>query len=141
MKKKEIICELCGAKMVEYKHGLSKGLMRVLHKVIQACDGRIDEFEFKDIKLNYNEGSNFQKLRYWGLIEKVGDADGKGGIWKLTEKALSFSQGNLTLQKFARTYRGNWVAYEGENVGIEEITGGWKYRPDYAREALPHEKG
>ena len=131
------ICEYCGAKIVQYKHGLSKSLMRVLYRIIKDCNGEVGIFEFKNIKLSYNEGSNFQKLRYWGLIEKVGDDEGKGGTWMLTQTGLSFACGELSLQKFAKTYRGELVCHEGEDVKIEDITGGWKWRIDYAREAEP----
>lgn len=131
-------CEYCGAKMVEYKHGLSKGLMRVLYRVILLCGGVVNEFEIKDVALSYNQRCNFQKLRYWGLIKKIGDFDGKGGTWALTSKGLSFACGELFLPKFARTYRGELVAQEGESIKVEDITGGWKFRPEYADDAIPH---
>jgi hypothetical protein len=135
----EKVCEHCGAKIVEYKHGLSKGLIRVLYHIIRECEGQPQEFEFCNIKLTYNEGSNFQKLRYWKLIEKVGDFDGKGGTWKLTARGISFARGEISLPKFAMTYRGELVSHEGDNVKVYEVVDGWRFRPDYASEAVPHE--
>jgi hypothetical protein len=35
------LCEHCGAKLVEYRHGLSKGLMRSLYKLARAGGGQV----------------------------------------------------------------------------------------------------
>jgi len=135
MKKVEI-CEHCGAKTVEYKHGLSKSLMRAFIKFVIAVDcqpwGIAD---FSALDLTYSQGSNFQKLRYWKLIEKVGDPEGKGGQWRLTSRGAAFAKGGIWLPIFAWTYRGDVTDHEGDLKTIDQITGGWKYRPEYAREA------
>ena len=122
--------------MVEYKHGLSKALVRVLSKIaVQFQDTK--PHQFKEMELNYNEASNFQKLKYWQLIEKIGDAEGKGGLWRMTEKGMEFVTGKTSCPKFAWTYRGDVVRHEGELVSITDISGGWKYRAEYAKESQP----
>jgi hypothetical protein len=128
------LCPHCGAKMVEYKHGLSKGLARALWytlRIVKDCSN----FEIASIGMDYTHRCNFQKLRYWGIVEKVGDSAGKGGIWRITESGLSFAKGEIKLQHFAWTYRGEVQRHEGELIGITDIAEGWKYRPEYAREA------
>lgn len=132
-----VICETCGAKVVEYKHGLSKGLVRVLY--IIARGGKVGEtISMSDLKLTYSQRCNSQKLRYWYLIEKVHDQLSKGGDWRVTNRGSEFLQGIISLPQYVWTFHGEQVRYEGKYRFVDETTGGWKWRPDYAREAIPH---
>ncbi len=132
-----VICGECGAKVVEYKHGLSKGLVRVLYIIAKyrQVGGTV---AMSDLKLTYSQRCNSQKLRYWHLIEKVGDQDGKGGNWRVTHAGSEFLQGIRSLPQFVWTFHGDPIRYEGRYRYVDETTGGWKWRPDYAREAIPH---
>ena len=133
----DTICETCGAKVVEYRHGLSKNLVRVLYIIAQG--GKVGEtVSMSDLKLSYSQRCNSQKLRYWYLIEKVHDQDSKGGDWRVTQRGSDFLQGKLSVATHVWTFRGDTVRFEGRYRYIEETTGGWKWRPDYAREAIPH---
>lgn len=134
---REHICEECGAKVVEYKHGLSIGLVRVLYLMARAAEHGYP-VHMADLKLTYSQRCNSQKLRYWYLIEKVGDPDGKGGDWLVTQRGREFLKGAISLPKNVWTFRGDTVRYEGRSRYIEQVTDGWKWRPDYAREAIPH---
>ena len=127
-------CPHCGAKMVEYKHGLSKSLCRSLAAVAIAFKDT-QPHEIKDMGLDYNHRCNFQKLRYWGLVEKMGDQGSKGGLWRITEYGMAFVKGLTSLPRFAWTYRGEVERLEGEQIMITDVSGGWKYRPDYAKES------
>ena len=128
------ICEHCGATMVEYKHGLSKGLIRSL-AIVAVAFKDTEPHEIKDMGLDYTNRCNFQKLRYWGLVEKVGDKDSKGGLWRITENGMAFVSGELSVPKFVWTYRGDIDRYEGKDIWITDVSEGWKYRPEYARES------
>jgi len=131
------ICETCGAKVVEYKHGLSIGLVRVLYVMASgAPPGSV--VSMSDLKLTYSQRCNAQKLRYWYLIEKVHDQDSKGGDWRVTNRGFEFLRGAISVPKDVWTFRGDTVRYEGRSRYIEQVTDGWKWRPDYAREAIPH---
>jgi len=135
MKKK---CPHCGAPMVEYKHGLSKGIVRAFIKAIKhAHPGR--QFAIAECGLTYSERENIRKLQYSGLIEKVGGKE-KGGDWLITDRGMRFAEGKTFLPCKVWTYRGKVQRFEGKDKYIQDITGGWKYRPDYAREATPHEE-
>ena len=129
-------CECCGAKLVEYKHSLSKSLLRALVIFMQDSGGAW--MQLKDTRLSHNQRCNFPKLRYWGIIDKVTDPDGKGVNWAITKAGWAFLEGRHAVCKHAWTFRGEWIRGEGEALKIDEITGGWKYRPEYAAEALPH---
>tara|TARA_R110000803_G_scaffold142564_2_gene208827 strand:+ start:162 stop:608 length:447 start_codon:yes stop_codon:yes gene_type:complete len=126
-------CEHCGAKVVEYKHSLSKSLVRCLY--VAAKEGR-QSFNPNNLKLNYTQKSNFQKLKYWNLICKIGNE--KSGDWKITNFGWDFLEGNKVAQKSVFTFRGNVVRYEGDYIDIIKITGGWKHRVDYVNEAVAH---
>lgn len=132
------VCETCGAKLVEYKHGLSKGLCRSLIQVAVAFKDT-KAHEIKDMGLDYNHRCNFQKLRYWRLVEKVGEQTGKGGLWRITETGKEFIQGKISLPKFVWTYRGKVERYDGEHITIFDVSDGWKSRSEYAKESKVRE--
>ena len=134
---REHICETCGAKVVEYKHGLSLGLVRVLYR-LAAADRPGSVVAISTVDLTYSQRNNAQKLRYWYLIEKVGDPESKGGDWRVTQRGSAFLKGEISLPQYVWTFRGDTVRYEGRSRYIEQVTDGWKWRPDYAREAIPH---
>jgi hypothetical protein len=134
--REEEICEHCGAKVVEYKHGLSKGL--IVSLVTFAQHGEVGKLS--ELELSYSQRCNFQKMRYWELVEKVGDPDGKGGTWRLTDQGKRFLSGAVGLPKYVWTYRAKVRRYEGAEVSVGDVFKGewrYKYRPEYAREAQP----
>ena len=136
------ICSNCGATMVEYKHGMAKGLARILARIAIDLKGVPGEVLFGDYvngnKMAHTPLSNLHKLHYWGLLDKVVRPDGKGGGWYFTEKGLAFVTGEIKIAKNVWTYRSKFVRFDGPDIGISEVTGGWKYRPQYAKEAVPH---
>lgn len=132
-------CEHCGAAIVEYKHGLSRGLLICLNRIARAARPGTP-IDLNTLGLNYNQQSNFQKLRYWELVEKADPSSLKGGEWILTERGAQFIGGDIALPHFAWTFRGEVVRYEGELITVDEIAEGYKYRPTYAKEAVPHEE-
>lgn len=128
-------CGSCGAKLVEYKHSLSKGLARGLYKIAIAGGGPVN---LNDLKMTLPQQTNFQKLRYWGLVQKSDPSNLKGGEWVLTHKGHDFINGKISIQKFVWTYRGKTVRFDGVEISFEHITGGYKYRGEYAAEAIVH---
>lgn len=123
--------------MVEYKHSLSKGILRAFVKALKHADARF-KFSIADCGLTYSERENLRKLQYWGLIEKDGNKE-KGGDWIITKHGIEFATGAAMLPPRVWTYRGEVQRFEGDKISIVSITGGWKYRPEYAREAIPHQ--
>ncbi len=128
-------CPTCGAKTVSYKHSLSKVLMKGFRKVLE-CSGVFGRFDIANCNLTYSERENLRKLQYWGLIKKAGDK-ARGGRWQVTALGLDFACGHMHLPYTVRTYRGDVLGFSGDDVSIEDVAGGWKYRPDYALEARP----
>ena len=104
MAKRAEECAHCGAKMVEYKHGLNKGLVVGLRAIAKAgwTGSAVD---LKGLHLTHSEWDNFQKLRYWDLVSKVGGK--KGGKWRITERSgwsscFEFSRSARSLRTWQR---------------------------------------
>jgi hypothetical protein len=126
-------CPHCDAKMVEYRHPLSKGLVRCLAKLALAGGGPLSISD--DLKLTKSEYTNFGKLQYWGFVEHASPEIERGGIWQVTANGWAFLRGEISVSRVAWTYRGGVVRYEGPKITVDLVTGGWKYRAEYAREA------
>lgn len=129
------ICPHCNAKMVEYKHGLSKalveGLTRLANKGIRV--------NIKDLGLTRNQWDNFQKLRYWDLVEKANpNGNQKGGWWMVTILGIQFLKHGIAIPKTVVTYRGSRIRFEGENVFVNQVVEGYMYRNDYIENSAPH---
>lgn len=124
--------------MVEYKHSLTKKQVRPLAKLANRGGGPLMLAD--DLNLPRSEYTNFSKLAYWGLVEKCDNKE-RGGKWKVTPKGWQFVRGEIRLRRTVWSYRGEIVRTEGPEVGITEVTGGWQYRPQYAREAVAHHPG
>jgi hypothetical protein len=135
------VCESCGAKTVEYRHGfsvaLAVGLIRLYNAAVPV--------NLKTLGLTRNQWDNFQKLRYWGLAAQCKDENGnrRAGFWVLTTKGKDFVEGKTTIQDHVWTYRGRTVRYDGAPIAFPhaDLTQmeGYAQRADYASEAVPRE--
>lgn len=133
---KDRTCHACGAKTVAYPETLTGAKVGILRIILGSCD-QLGHFEVARCSLNRNQAANMNKLKYWGIIEKQGDPTGKGGRWRVTAKGLAFAEGMRSLPRKCWTYRGKLIEYEADEVYVEDVSGGWKYRPDYARGSRP----
>jgi len=130
-------CNECGAKIVEYKHSFSAALAYGLHRLY--LEGI--PINIKHLGLNRNQWDNFQKLRYWGLVEKSINEIGKriGGCWSITQHGIDFIEGRVPIQKSVWTYRGDSLRFEGNTVFFIDIHDvSYRQRIDYSSEAQPH---
>ena len=89
------ICPHCGRKIADYKHTLNKTLIAALAK-LNAMGGR---GTLKKLKLSNTRFSNFQKLRYFGLIchTKIKYE------WQITKLGVEFLQGRKAISHFVIT--------------------------------------
>lgn len=110
--------------------------MRCLTKL--AMKGREPQ-SVADLDLTQGEYTNFAKLAYWNLARKANpNGAERGGIWQITDTGMRFVTGQISLPKKVWVYRNEVVLKEEKTVGIEDITGGWKYKPHYVREREDH---
>lgn len=130
----DAVCPCCASKLVRYRHSLNVALLTGLRALADAGG----EQNLKELGLTRNQWDNFQKLRYWGLVEQV-EVDGihKRGVWRMTRRGYDWLAGDLKLPKTAITFRGKTVAMDGDRVSPDDICELYDKREDYARDAEP----
>jgi len=125
-------CQCCGAKLVEYHHFLSRLLVNSLVTFWEEVGSA--SASLKDTRLSFSERTNFQKLRYWGLVVK----GRQPSTWSISSDGRAFLKGLLQMMEHAVTFRGELVRLEGRLVTAEDVVGHtYQGREDYAREATP----
>lgn len=141
MSDQDELCPACGAKMKQYPHSLTKVQAASLVKLADYGVGPASISY--DLDLTLGEYTNFAKLAYWGLVEKANPNGGeRGGIWQLTEKGVAFMRGLTAVPAKVWVYRGDVVNQSDTFVSISELApGGWKYRPEHARDGRPYRAG
>jgi len=107
------ICECCGAKIIEYKHGLNKVLIQALVKFYKAGG----KCSIMDFDMNFNERNNFQKLKHWGIIYRHEGSN----IWEVTKKGRGFLYKENPLPRYVFTYRNKVESFSEERVFIDEV--------------------
>lgn len=143
------ICECCGAKVVTYTHRINKGLTIAMKRMYDAgCTAHLES-----LPLTTSQRSNFQKLKYWGLVRQSSE---QSGVWMLTNKGISFVEGKTAELSHAASYRATPVELSEEKkkhaklVMFKDIypyeiqdkeTVRYKQREEYAEDAEPFYTG
>lgn len=130
-------CEHCHAPTMEYRHTLSRLLGEMLLQLYRFKGQRA---RLRDLHLPNSKFANFQKLQYWGLVDRE-KRDGKyTAYWYLTYAGEQFARVTRRCPKQVWTYRGRWVEFEGQAVLITDLVRDYNTRVSYAQEARPHER-
>jgi len=126
------VCEHCGASMMMNCATMSKHAARCLWKAFIHSEqiGR-REFKTADLKLNRTEYPNFTKLKYWGFIER------RGNYWRVTERALQFLRGDITVPAKIWYFRDEPQSTDGE-VHITTIVDEHESREKYVELMRPY---
>lgn len=137
MAKEQEQCPHCGQKIMQYKHTMTKGLARILAQALMTVKVPDKPFHLSKAGFTYSQRSNFQHLKYWGLIEKNIQA-GKhvSGEWKLTRKAFMFLCG-LAIEKTVTVFDNVVRDRSDEKVRAYEVRGWFQSREEWARHAEP----
>lgn len=121
---------------MEYRHVMSVALLEGLTRLARkGCPTNL-----KYLELTRNQWDNFQKLRYWDLVEQAVDEQGrrKGGVWRITKGGLWFLMALQAIPKRVWTYRGERIRYDGNLIYARDVITGYVFRDEYAAEAQPH---
>jgi hypothetical protein len=107
--------------MVEYRHTINKNMISCLYFFAKK-DGVIS-FSWLDGEFTFNQISNMQKLKYWGLIAKCSDDDQirQGGKWELTDHGYRFLSGQEQISKSVWTYRNDVQRFDGPKMTIDHF--------------------
>jgi hypothetical protein len=129
--------------MTKFRHHLNEALMVGLLKLWNASGHRrYNPRNLKDLHLTRNQWDNFQKLRYWQLVEKSYDGNGNRikGAWAVTKLGEDFIERELRIPATAITYRGNCIGFDGADIGIEDkVPSSYKQREDYSRDSFTNQ--
>ena len=89
------ICPCCGQRTIKRRHCLNAILVRALSVLAAEGNGCAKLREIEPF-LNKSEYNNFQKLQYFGLIEKIP----RTRYWKITEVGVNFLNGNTAAPSY-----------------------------------------
>jgi len=110
-------CKYCHARLMKHKHHMSLVLASALHKItdLVGWTTNVEHVQTIHKALGYSEDRNFQKLRYFKLLQHGEEK----GTWGPTTKGLKFLKGQATVPKYVQTFR-NFVT----NLSDELISKG-----------------
>lgn len=130
------LCKECGQSVMRHKQSLSKSLVVILVKAYETFGQKSFHLQ-KDLPLTKNQYANFQKLKYWGLVQRDLSAP---GYWLITEYGKEFLKGLSRVSRFAWTFNNHVVESSHEMVFIKDVLGStpyYKKREEYAGDAQP----
>ena len=131
----DTVCPHCQASMLDHQQSLTGVLVRGLRILAAAGGGPL---KITNKISEYSVLGNFQKLRYWGLVEQADDPG--QGVWKITTRGLNFVNGIIRLPQKIWTWRAEFLEdVQGtKQVWISDVKGGTLTRDDYAAAARAH---
>ena len=133
----------CKATTKDYQHQLNVVLVNGLSKLYRyhLAHGWSPVNVRHDLDMTFSEWENFQKLRYFGLVEKSYDEDGKRirANWKITDKGVRFVRNKGWCYPKVWTWRGDPIEFEGDPISIKEAFKEIWEAEDYAAGARPHD--
>lgn len=93
-------------------------------------------FLAKQIWQEHNKIVDFQKLHYFGIIERVGYCR-----WKLTYRGLRFARGEIQLPKRVWILNNEVVDIDDEPTDIKRLDSRWQdCRNDFTQDYIPQTK-
>lgn len=119
--------------MNEHKHTVSKALVICLAKLAKAGGTA----SLKTVGLSHYQWANFQKLRYWKLIQKP-PLEGRTGVWEITSLGRAFLNNECPIQRSVWTYRNVPVRFEGEFIWPGDVIEGYRKYEDYVEDMQAH---
>lgn len=128
-------CPHCGANMKIWEFRLTPGLVDILRNFVGAVKQKgANNIHFAhDIKQANTQYVNFHKLRYWGLIARVKDAEGKSiaGHWLLTRLGGQFLRNEVAVPQAIKMWRNKISERSEEVVKIKNFFPGDGYTDEY----------
>jgi hypothetical protein len=121
----ECRCPHCGAKLNGRWENLSKGLVenliRLREQVLRSRENKVHLM--KDLSLSHSQYTNFQKLRFHGLIAHYKNPVTKleeTGYWLLTKRGNQFCKNQISIPKKVLIFR-NSIKERGVNL-VDAVT-------------------
>ena len=133
------LCPTCQRPYMKNKHTFSKSLAQILLKVAHHWREGIGFHLQKDLELTSNQYANFQKLRYWRLVDyHYENHKHKGGYWHLTHNAQYALDGH-PIHKTITTFNNKVIDVSQETVILKHVLGFYEIPNTWAKRADPVE--
>lgn len=133
-------CPHCGQSYMKNAHTFSKSLAQILLKVARTWKEGVGFHLQKDLELTSNQYANFQKLRYWGLVDyHYENGHHKGGYWHLTHAAQYALDGG-DINKSVTTFNNKVVERSSEMVILKKLINFYEIPNTWAKKAVPVEQ-
>ena len=138
--KKKHYCPHCGQPIMKHTHCFNKSLGSIICQVAKKFPVNKPFHLQKDMMLTKNQYNNFQKLRYWELVEKYyRNGIRQGGYWYLTNKAIDLFKGAKVPRQII-TFNNKVMGCSDDNVGLSDAVGYYDIPEVWAARAEPVER-
>lgn len=124
----KVLCEHCGASMMENKYTLNMALVRALAK-LKANPNKL----IREIGLTKVEYSVHSKLKYWGFTTKLED-----GNWIIMDTGIKFLSGKLKVPREITYFRNRLMRTSGEFVSVWDVLPTEESKQKYREMMSPH---
>jgi hypothetical protein len=134
--RKRVKCEHCGANTLKYRYHLNERMVSILMRFWEASGHRVMPLKLLDVPLTKVQYANFNRLRYWDLVQPSTDLFGKRmeGRWHVTQLGAGFLEHGVLVPEFVHTYRGTRTGFEGREIGMLDcVPNGWPNRSSTLR--------
>lgn len=126
-------CPCCGKRMRSYCKTLDQRLVNLAWDIMfYLKQNKTEKFTARHVWDDHEKINDFQKLHYWGIIER-------DGRWTMTYKGKQFLMGSIQLPKRVWVFN-NRVVMEEDNafVTVDKADPRWQqYRTDYTLDYVP----
>ncbi len=110
-----LICPCCAQHAFLNSRKITSTMARQLRYL--AENGATDS---KDLQQSTSGAERlYALLRFWGLIDKVGD---EGDVWNITPAGLAFVEGRITVAKYAFVYNNRCLKLSQEQVTFAQAS-------------------
>lgn len=135
------ICDHCGASMMERKVTFSKLFLATLKRIYSQGKKAQEGVHISELHFTLSQTTVFQRLKYWGFILKCyeGDGDRDFGTWRITDRAIQFMRGELSIPKSLWIFRDEVARIDPDKtILITDVEPDYLTTKDYVRQQRPH---
>lgn len=133
--KKKQYCPHCHQPIMKHKHSFNMPLAFIIRRLAEKYKASEPFHLQKDIELSKNQYNNFQKLRYWDLVDKYFEnGHRKGGYWVLTQKVYMLLEGNI-IPRWVKTFNNKVVEKSAEMICLKDVIGYYDIPEKWAKRA------
>ena len=120
-----VTCPCCAQLVKLYRRNLYHAPARSLIQLYLLDSRDPGYYHIRNLKPDLG-GSDFSKLKYWGMILHAANDDpekNSSGMWKITEKGRLFVEGKIRVHKYAFVFNDALEDFGGPQISITDALG------------------